>query len=299
MLVRLRQEVQALPRRVTAVTALHPRASCPSVSLRGRHEGGTVSAPLRDDSLDTVTPGGHPAPLGARGDAEAGERGRRDVAEPGAARPLDAAPARRSRHVAARVRGGRRGRRQRRTDERAGRRRRHLGRALDAVLGRVARTAVHVARRRRRLHRRRHRCDDLVAHSDAHAWRPHSSWSSRSASRSSFSRRKRDMRGRDPIWEAPSGSLVLLVPERSRRDRDRRVRPARPARGDTRAHASERVAAISPGLLLGALIGASRVVLGVHYVTDVLAGAFLGLAWLSACLLVARFLGGRRAIRGS
>jgi undecaprenyl-diphosphatase len=46
------------------------------------------------------------------------------------------------------------------------------------------------------------------------------------------------------------------------------------------------VAAIATGFTLGALIGASRVVLGVHYVTDVLAGAFLGLAWLSACLLV-------------
>ena len=31
-----------------------------------------MSAPLRDDSLDTVTPGGDPAPLGARGNAEAG-----------------------------------------------------------------------------------------------------------------------------------------------------------------------------------------------------------------------------------
>ncbi len=48
-----------------------------------------------------------------------------------------------------------------------------------------------------------------------------------------------------------------------------------------------RRAAITAGFALGALIGASRVVLGVHYVTDVLAGAALGLAWLCVCVLVA------------
>ena len=40
-----------------------------------------MSAPLRDDSLDTVTPGGQPAPLGARGDAEAGTRADRTAGE--------------------------------------------------------------------------------------------------------------------------------------------------------------------------------------------------------------------------
>lgn len=45
--------------------------------------------------------------------------------------------------------------------------------------------------------------------------------------------------------------------------------------------------------VLGAGIAASRVVLGVHWVSDVVAGAALGLAWLSACLLV------REALRAS
>jgi undecaprenyl-diphosphatase len=47
-----------------------------------------------------------------------------------------------------------------------------------------------------------------------------------------------------------------------------------------------RLAAIVLGFVVGGLIGASRVILNVHYVTDVLAGACLGLAWLVACLLV-------------
>ena len=55
-----------------------------------------------------------------------------------------------------------------------------------------------------------------------------------------------------------------------------------------------RVAAIGVGFVIGALIGASRVVLNVHYVSDVLAGAALGLAWLTVCLLVDRQLRRRR-----
>lgn len=52
----------------------------------------------------------------------------------------------------------------------------------------------------------------------------------------------------------------------------------------------ERAVAIGAGLALAALIGASRVALNVHYVTDVVAGALLGLGWLSVCLLVALLL---------
>jgi membrane-associated phospholipid phosphatase len=55
-----------------------------------------------------------------------------------------------------------------------------------------------------------------------------------------------------------------------------------------------RITAIAVGFGLGALIGASRVVLNVHFLTDVLAGAALGLAWLSLCLLVASVVASRR-----
>jgi undecaprenyl-diphosphatase len=42
------------------------------------------------------------------------------------------------------------------------------------------------------------------------------------------------------------------------------------------------------------LVGFSRIALGAHYLTDVLAGMFLGASWLTLCLLVSRPL--RRAI---
>jgi len=47
------------------------------------------------------------------------------------------------------------------------------------------------------------------------------------------------------------------------------------------------------GLLVGVAVGASRVVLNVHFVSDVLAGFCLGLAWLSVCLLVRELVAGR------
>ena len=53
--------------------------------------------------------------------------------------------------------------------------------------------------------------------------------------------------------------------------------------------------AVVAGFAVGGLIGASRVVLDVHDLSDVVAGACLGLAWLVTCLLVARGLHARRA----
>lgn len=49
------------------------------------------------------------------------------------------------------------------------------------------------------------------------------------------------------------------------------------------------------GFSLGAAVGMSRVVLNVHFVSDVIAGFCVGLAWLCACLLVRELAAARRA----
>src|SRR5262245_16619584 len=46
-------------------------------------------------------------------------------------------------------------------------------------------------------------------------------------------------------------------------------------------------------LMAGVAVGLSRIALGVHYVTDVVAGWSFGLAWLAGCLLVRNHLSGR------
>jgi undecaprenyl-diphosphatase len=61
--------------------------------------------------------------------------------------------------------------------------------------------------------------------------------------------------------------------------------------------ASVRVYVMSVAILFVSLVGASRVYLGLHYPTDVLAGWCLGSAWGLACWLVARRLEHRGADR--
>jgi undecaprenyl-diphosphatase len=57
-----------------------------------------------------------------------------------------------------------------------------------------------------------------------------------------------------------------------------------------------RVYVVGVSLLLTLLIGITRVFLGVHYPSDVLAGWSAGLGWALLCWLVARYLQYRGAV---
>ena len=56
------------------------------------------------------------------------------------------------------------------------------------------------------------------------------------------------------------------------------------------AHDRTRTLVVAGAVLLSVLIGASRVYLGVHWPSDVIAGWSAGLAWASGCWLAAHYL---------
>jgi membrane-associated phospholipid phosphatase len=56
-----------------------------------------------------------------------------------------------------------------------------------------------------------------------------------------------------------------------------------------------RVACVAGAVLMVALVGISRMYLGVHYLSDVLAAACASAAWLALCLLVVHHFNRRRA----
>jgi membrane-associated phospholipid phosphatase len=61
---------------------------------------------------------------------------------------------------------------------------------------------------------------------------------------------------------------------------------------------SQRAMIVAAAALMVALVGFSRIYLGAHYLTDVVAGAAEGLAWLAICITAATTLQRRRAARG-
>jgi undecaprenyl-diphosphatase len=58
----------------------------------------------------------------------------------------------------------------------------------------------------------------------------------------------------------------------------------------TRPRRRERIYIIAAALLITGMVGLTRVYLGVHYPTDVLAGWSVGLAWTLVCLIIAHRL---------
>ena len=62
------------------------------------------------------------------------------------------------------------------------------------------------------------------------------------------------------------------------------------------SHVRLKIYILSVAILLAMIVGTSRVYLGVHYPTDVLAGWMAGAAWAILCWLVARWLRHRRLL---
>ncbi|PYR73490.1 MAG: hypothetical protein DMF86_20360 [Acidobacteria bacterium] len=94
---------------------------------------------------------------------------------------------------------------------------------------------------------------------------------------------------------APARSVLAEFSERPRARVRGRVPHARrhaDAAGRTPAHED-----LAMAMFLTLLVGASRVYLGVHYPTDVLAGWIVGLFWASICWLVERRLERRADVR--
>jgi undecaprenyl-diphosphatase len=60
----------------------------------------------------------------------------------------------------------------------------------------------------------------------------------------------------------------------------------------------QRAMIVGAAVLMVVLVGFSRIYLGAHYLTDVLAGAAEGLAWLTICITALTTLQRRRAARG-
>lgn len=60
-----------------------------------------------------------------------------------------------------------------------------------------------------------------------------------------------------------------------------------------------RIFVVATGAALAVLVGLSRIYIGVHYPTDVVAGWAVGVAWALACGLLARWLGGKGKVEAS
>lgn len=63
-------------------------------------------------------------------------------------------------------------------------------------------------------------------------------------------------------------------------------------------HGGRRIAIACAAILMVALVGFSRIYLGAHYLTDVLAGITEGVAWLAICITAVSSLRRRRTARG-